>query len=106
MCVERSVGAPSSWLRGFIEALTFCRHVLGVAEFDRVTTSRRCQGVAALDADQKLEQSEPRSVKQMAYCTVFLFKTMKFGTELLLVCCCFACKHAQDGPTLSMVRNY
>ena len=47
MCVERSMGAPCSRLKGYIEALTFCRHVLGVTEFDSATVSRRCQGVAA-----------------------------------------------------------
>ena len=30
MCVERENGAPSSRLKGYIETMTFCRHVLGV----------------------------------------------------------------------------
>ena len=53
MCVECGMGAPCSQSKGYIEALTFCRHVLGVAEFDSAAVSRRWQGVAALDVHYK-----------------------------------------------------
>ena len=65
LCVEREQGAPPSRLKGFIEAVTFCRHVLGVVEFDGLTLSKRCQGVAALDVNHKYQQAEPLSVKQL-----------------------------------------
>ena len=65
LCVERGNGAPSSRLKGDIEALTFCRHVLGVSIFDDTTSSRRCQGVAALDLNYRARQADPLTVKQL-----------------------------------------
>ena len=59
LCVERGNGAPISRLKGYIEVLTFCRHVLGVVAFDDTTCNRRCQGVAALDLNHIVRQTDP-----------------------------------------------
>ena len=93
MCVERSAGAPCSRLKGFIEALTFCRHVLGVTEFDSATTSRRCQGVASLDVHHKLKQSEPLSVKQLVMLHGVLFEDDEIWNRVfagMLLFCVYA----------------
>eukprot|EP00435_Cladocopium_sp_Y103_P006727 s5228_g2.t1 len=52
-------------LKAYLEAITFCRHVLGITEFDECTVSRRCQGVAALDVHHKSLQAEPLSVRHL-----------------------------------------
>ena len=65
LCIERANGAPPSRIKSFLEALMFCRHVLGVVEFEPMVMSRRCQGVAALDVHHKVKQAEPLSVKQL-----------------------------------------
>ena len=65
LCVERANGAPPSRIKGYLEALMFCRHVLGVTEFEYMVLSRRCQGVAALDVHHKVKQAEPLTVKQL-----------------------------------------
>jgi hypothetical protein len=93
MCVERSAGAPCSKLKSYIEALTFCRHVLGVTEFDSVTVSRRCQGVAALDVHHKMKQSEPLTVKQLTLLHRVLFEDDEIWNRVfagMLLFCVYA----------------
>lgn len=65
MRVERSQGAPPTRLKGYMEALTFARHVLGVVEFQDIIVSRRCQGVASIDVAHKTLQAFPLAVKHL-----------------------------------------
>ena len=93
MCVERENGAPPSRLKGFIEAVTFCRHVLGVLEFEGITSSRRCQGVAALDVNHKIHQAEPLSVKQLEILHNVLFNSDELWNRVfagMLLFCVYA----------------
>lgn len=93
LCVERENGAPPSRLKGYIEAVTFCRHVLGVVEFEGLTLSRRCQGVAALDVDHKLQQAEPLSVKQLETLHKILFDDAELWNQIfagMLLFCVYA----------------
>jgi len=93
MCVERENGAPPSRLKGFIEAVTFCRHVLGVLEFEGITSSRRCQGVAALDVSHKIHQAEPLSVKQLEILHNVLFNSEELWNRVfagMLLFCVYA----------------
>ena len=93
LCVERENGAPPSRLKGFIEAVTFCRHVLGVLEFDGFTLSRRCQGVAALDVSHKIQQAEPLSVKQLEVLHHVLFTDTEIWNRVfagMLLFCVYA----------------
>ena len=106
MCVERESGAPPSRLKGFIEAVTFCRRVLGVLEFEGITASRRCQGVAALDVSHKIQQAEPLSVKQLEILHNVLFTSMKFGTEFLQGCCFSASMQDRAGAMPNMVKSF
>ena len=105
MCVERENGAPSSRLNGYIEAMTFCRHVLGVTEFEEATVSRRCQGVAALDVNHKVHQADPLTVRQLAALHKVLFEDVEIWNRVLLACCCSACMLGHDGVTHSTVRR-
>eukprot|EP00435_Cladocopium_sp_Y103_P072049 s158_g39.t1 len=90
MCVERQHGAPASRLKGYIEAMTFCKHMLGVSAFDEATTSRRCQGVAALDVHYKVQQAEPLTVKQLEKLHKILFEDTELWNKafagMLLFC--------------------
>ena len=93
LCVERENGAPPSRLKGYVEAVTFCRHVLGVVEFEGLTPSRRCQGVAALDVDHKLQQAEPLSVKQLETLHRILFEDAEVWNQVfagMLLFCVYA----------------
>ena len=91
--VLRENGAPPSRLKGYVEAVTFCRHVLGVVEFEGLTLSRRCQGVAALDVDHKLQQAEPLSVKQLETLHRILFEDAEVWNQVfagMLLFCVYA----------------
>ena len=93
LCVERSNGAPSSRLKGYIEALTFCRHILGVVTFDDATCSRRCQGVAALDLNQSVRQADPLNVKQLEVLHHILFNDDQLWNRVfcgMLLFCAYA----------------
>eukprot|EP00435_Cladocopium_sp_Y103_P018289 s5093_g4.t1 len=90
MCVERHNGAPASRLKGYIEAMTFCRHVLGVTMFEDSTVSRRCQGVAALDVHHKVQQAEPLTVRHLEILHRVLFEDSEMWNRafsgMLLFC--------------------
>ena len=93
LCVERGNGAPPSRLKGYIEALTFCRHVLGVTIFDETTSSRRCQGVAALDLNYKARQADPLTVKQLETLHQVLFHDEQIWNRVfagMLLFCTYA----------------
>jgi hypothetical protein len=106
LCVERGNGAPSSRLKGYIEALTFCRHVLGVTIFDESTNSRRCQGVAALDLNHKARQADPLTVKQLETLHHVLFTDEQMWNRVfagMLLFCTYArsrWSHAQHAEML------
>ena len=93
LCVERENGAPTSRLKGFIEALTFCRHVLGVVEFEDSTVSRRCQGVASLDVSHVVMQADPLTVKQLSTLHKTLFEDAEIWNRVfagMLLFCAYA----------------
>ena len=93
MCVERDGGAPPSRLKGYLEAMTFCRHVLGVSEFEEATVSRRCQGVAAMDVHHKVCQAEPLTVKQLEVLHHVLFHNDELWNRVfagMLLFCAYA----------------
>ena len=73
--------------------MTFCRHVLGVLEFEGFTLSRRCQGVAALDVSHKIQQAEPLSVKQLELLHHVLFTDTEIWNRVfagMLLFCVYA----------------
>ena len=43
LCAERMSGAPPTRLKGMLQAVTFCRHVLDMPELQGVLDSRRCR---------------------------------------------------------------
>lgn len=58
LCCERESGAKPSSIKGYLESMTFARHVLGVTEFEATIVSRRCQGVAASHGEIKARQAD------------------------------------------------
>ena len=92
LCVERGNGAPISRLKGYIEVLTFCRHVLGVVAFDDTTCNRRCQGVAALDLNHIVRQADPWLSDNLKLCTTFYSMMTNCGIEFcgMLLFCAYA----------------
>lgn len=65
LCAELSMGAPTSRLRGYLQAITFCRHVMGVVELQPIIDSRRCKG-ATHEADvRERKQASPLSVQEL-----------------------------------------
>eukprot|EP00435_Cladocopium_sp_Y103_P026886 s4229_g6.t1 len=65
LCSERMTGAPASRLKGFLQAITFCRHVLEVTELQDVLESRRCRGVALEDCPRERKQASPLTVAEL-----------------------------------------
>ena len=62
---QRSVGAPPSKLKGFMEALSFCRFVLSMEELAEVTNSRRCAGATRNDVPSPVTQAVALTVDEL-----------------------------------------
>eukprot|EP00435_Cladocopium_sp_Y103_P040460 s2955_g11.t1 len=62
---ERASGAPPSRMRGFMECLLFCRHILGMTELDPVVISRRCMGTTVSDVPHVIKQASPLKVEEL-----------------------------------------
>ena len=65
LCAESSMGAPTSRLRGFLQAVTFCRHVMDVVELQPIMNSRRCKGTAHDENVRERKQASPLSVQEL-----------------------------------------
>ena len=65
LCAELSMGAPTSRLRGFLQAVTFCRHVMDVVELQPIMDSRRCKGTAHDENVRERKQASPLSVQEL-----------------------------------------
>jgi hypothetical protein len=63
--LKRSLGAPPSRLRSFMEALNFCRHILNMDELASVVCSRRCLGTTSSDVPHVVVQAEPLKVDEL-----------------------------------------
>ena len=63
--LERSLGAPPSRLRSYMEALNFCRHILNMDELTSVVNSRRCLGTTSSDVPHVAAQAEPLKVEEL-----------------------------------------
>ena len=65
LCTERENGVKSSRLKALIEALTFCRHVLGLESLEGCLVSRRCAGAASSLSLGTVKQAPPLQVKHL-----------------------------------------
>lgn len=63
--LERNKGAPPSRLKGFMEAINFCHHVLSMSELAIVVSSRRCMGTTTSDVPAVIKQAEPLRVDEL-----------------------------------------
>eukprot|EP00435_Cladocopium_sp_Y103_P002156 s2889_g1.t1 len=65
LCSEHDAGAPASRLQGFLQAVTFCRHVLDVSELQCILDSKRCRGVGFEDCPKERKQASPLTVAEL-----------------------------------------
>ena len=65
LCDQRSQGAPSSRLRGTLQAIAFCRHVLDMQELQPVLDSKRCSGVSRDACPKERKQASPLTVEEL-----------------------------------------
>lgn len=65
LCSERMGGAPPSRLKGYLQAVTFCRHVFDMPELQSVIDSRRCKGAAYEDCPKERKQASPLKVSEL-----------------------------------------
>jgi hypothetical protein len=65
LCREEAMGAPASRLKGMIQAIAFCRHVLDVVELQCVLDSKRCSGVARESCPKERKQASPLTVCEL-----------------------------------------
>ena len=65
LCNEIETGAPKSRLKGFYQAVVFCRHVLDMEELQPIISSKRCQGATADTEVVERKQASPLTVKEL-----------------------------------------
>ena len=65
LCREESMGAPASRLKGMIQAVAFCRHVLDVVELQCILDSKRCSGIARESCPKERKQASPLTVNEL-----------------------------------------
>ena len=58
-------GAPLSQLRGFMESITFVRHVFDIKSLDETCVSKRCWGVTVARVATPVRQADPLRVKDL-----------------------------------------
>ena len=59
---EQKSGAPVSRLAGYMQAVNFCLHIMGVDELSECANSKRCKGTATQDIPKELRQAAPLKV--------------------------------------------
>ena len=65
LCSERNSGAPSSRLKGLMQAITFCRHVLDLTDLEETVNSARCRGTTRQTIIAERNQASPLKVKEV-----------------------------------------
>ena len=65
MKCEQKRGAPASRLSGYVQAINFCVHVMGVDELTDCTNSKRCKGAAKQDVPREVRQAAPLKVSDV-----------------------------------------
>ena len=71
---ERDRGAPPSRLKGFMEGLNFCLHIMSMDELSTVVCSRRCMGATTSDVPKAVNQAEPLRVEDLKTLHTVLLK--------------------------------
>eukprot|EP00435_Cladocopium_sp_Y103_P007172 s3690_g2.t1 len=73
--LERSKGAPPSRFRSFLEAMSFCFHVLSMDELKDPLNSKRLQGCAVSSVPHTISQASPLSVTELERLHAVLFES-------------------------------
>ena len=77
LCSERNEGAPTSRLKGYMQAVTFCRFVLDMTELEDIVNGARCKGTAKQKHVVERSQASPLLVKEVK----MLHETFENGSE-------------------------
>ena len=78
LCYERDSGAPSSRLKGYMQAINVCRFVLDLKELDEVVNSARCRGTTKPKSVVERNQTSPLKVEEVK----LLHSILTSGSEL------------------------
>lgn len=65
LCSEREPRAPASRLKGYMQAITFCRFVLDISELEVVINSARCRGTTKPKGVVEKNQASPLKVEEV-----------------------------------------
>ena len=65
LCQQREDGIPSSSRKAVIEALTFCRFVVGVREIEGISDSKRCHGHALTGEAKQTTRAAALTVQEI-----------------------------------------
>ena len=65
ICGERNMSAPVSRLKGYMQAVTFCRFVLEVRDLQPILESARCKGATKTKTVKERVQASPLKVTEL-----------------------------------------
>ena len=77
LCCEREAGAPVSRLKGYMQAINFCRYVFDMTELEETVNSARCKGSTRQKHVVERRQASPLLVKEVSK----LHDVLEHGTE-------------------------
>ena len=101
---ERSSGAPPSRLKGYLEALSFCKFVLGMEQLGPVEQSRRCIGATTSEVPVAVAQAAPLKVVS-SNCCIQNCLLGTHGTRYSLELSCLQCTPGLGGQTSCIARK-
>ena len=91
LCCEREAGAPVSRLKGYMQAINFCRYVFDMTELEETVNSARCKGTTRQKHVVERRQASPFWSKRYPNCTKFLRMALISGTDYSQGLHFFAC---------------
>ncbi|CAE7465617.1 NaCP60E [Symbiodinium sp. CCMP2592] len=83
MCMLREEGKPSSTRKSLLEAITFCRFVLGIPELASLGESKRCHGSARARDFKPRVQASPFTVEELSKLHRILFEDPEPWNQLM-----------------------
>ena len=99
---QKEAGVSASSRKGFIEVLTFCRHVLGVKELEPVVNSKRCYGNALSNLPREKRRASPLTVEELTKLqrgswNIMMMMPSMTGTACFVEQFCWQCTREADG---------
>ena len=106
LCKERSNGAPPSRLKAVMEALAFCRHVLGIEALEPCIGSRRCLGASSNQGPHVVKQAPPFKVDHLLVFHKVLFDGKGIWDSVFAGMILFCTYAIPDGQMHSIAKNW